>query len=169
MHRFRDGVWISGSLIVLVGFGSVAIAGFVWPVKKSPGGDGRCRIGLRGPISVSLLTFDISINVALTLIFIYLLRPLLQSDNFSIGQWARGWLPRCIGQISTRSPGTPTIHLRRSNQNQVKMIESLLWKTFFGSLLVMTPTVANLLALAVIKHGELGWICLAACTLDGNE
>ena len=77
--RFHDPIWISGIVAITVGFGSIICDAFMYPLYKLQ--NEACHIGLPPKVSIPLLTYDIFINVALTGVFIYYLRPLL---NFRV-------------------------------------------------------------------------------------
>lgn len=167
MRRSRDWIWLGGMLTIACGFGSIAVCGFVWPIANLSQDDGRCRIGLPYKVTIPLLSFDVVINTLLTAIFIYLLRPLLRFGGLSneevpASRFTKG--VRIILKSSSRG-GSVDVY---PNRNFLKSIETLLWKSFIGSLLIMLPTVGNLAALLPLRGQELGWLCLTICTLDGK-
>lgn len=61
------------------------------------------------------------------------------------------------------------IYPMNQNLDFHKSIEALLWKSLFGSFLVMLPTVGNLAALFCLEGRELGWLCLTICSFDGTS
>jgi hypothetical protein len=97
--RLHDPVYVAGVIFVLIGFGAIACDAFMYPLYKLS--DQACKIGLPPKVSsmcarlrppshlapltntteVPLLTYDIFINVGLTGIFVYYLRPML---NFRV-------------------------------------------------------------------------------------
>ncbi|KAF2755842.1 hypothetical protein EJ05DRAFT_79515 [Pseudovirgaria hyperparasitica] len=165
-NRTRDWVWVGGMVSLAVGFGGIAIIGFIWPMADLSVEDGKCRIGLPLKVSVPLLTFDVAVNVALTAVFIYLLRPLLTLGSnsvtsssavakaVSIASWALG-----IGKRHSDQE-------HPSNAALLKRVKKLLWKSLLGMLLVLLPTMANLTVLYTFQGRELGWVCFTICTLD---
>lgn len=64
-------------LIICSGFGAIAIVGYLSPVVELSKLDGRCRIGLPPRVSFPLLCFDVFVNLSLTGLFFWLLRPVL--------------------------------------------------------------------------------------------
>ena len=153
-------------LLIVLGFGSIAICGFIWPVANVSDIDGRCRIGLPFRVTIPLLTFDIFINVLLTGIFIYLLRPLFRFNTAGSPDALAGKGVRKLFKVPhARSNHSDTGIV---NLHSFKSIQRLLWKSLAGSVLVMMPTVGNLSALIPLHGEELGWICLLICTLDGT-
>ena len=171
MSRYKDYLWLVGMLIVVGGFGSIAIVGYMSPVVELSHLDGRCRIGLPPKVSFPLLCFDVVVNFLLTGVFFWLLRPVLDFHGLlSISNWFGVKLNRRVQQ---------SMHKReRSLQRETdggslksamnKNIRTLLWKCLIGSTLVMLPTVGNMAQFYVMDSRELGWVCLTICTLDSK-
>ncbi|KAF2747746.1 hypothetical protein M011DRAFT_38172 [Sporormia fimetaria CBS 119925] len=130
--------------------GSIAICGFRWPISEVSLQDGRCRIGLPLKITIPLLTSDVLINLALTAIFVYLLRPLLRFSNFWNAANSSGCLSK-IRRANHNSSRQQSLDVYTVNESLQKSIEGLLWRTLIGSLLVMLPTVGNI---ATLYHGR---------------
>ena len=74
--RLKDPFWLFFVLVVIIGFGTIVILVFLAPVGIVDGGDGQCRIGLPRKAVMTLMAYDILINLALTGVFLMLLRPL---------------------------------------------------------------------------------------------
>lgn len=165
MKRSHDRIWLWGMLIIVVGFGSIAICGFIWPVANVSEADGRCRIGLPFRVTIPLLTFDVAINVLLTGIFVYLLRPLFRFNKAGSPATLSGKGIREMFKLAHARSNS--FDLGIVNHHSYKSIQRLLWKSLAGSVLVMLPTVGNLSALIPLQGQELGWVCLLICTLDG--
>ncbi|OAL50872.1 hypothetical protein IQ07DRAFT_643014 [Pyrenochaeta sp. DS3sAY3a] len=166
MRRGRDWLWVVGTLTIAVGFGTIAVAGFVWPTADISVIDGRCRIGLPRYVTIPLLTFDIVINVCLTLIFVYLLSPLVRAGSLPTSAFPASHFTKCLARYVRRARTRASVDLRPANQDAAKKIEKLLWRTFIGSCLVLIPTAGNLASLTSLKGRELGWVCLTICTFD---
>ena len=168
MRRTSDWIWLLGMLVIVAGFGSIAICGFIWPISDVSKADGRCRVGLPVKVTLPLLSFDVAINTALTTTFIYLLKPLLHFGSIPDAADPPNRLTKCIRRVCASEDGrrTGTAYPRNQNLNFHKSIEGLLWKSLFGSVLVMLPTVGNLAAMFTLNGRELGWLCLSICTFD---
>lgn len=169
MRRSRDWIWLGGMVIIACGFGSIAIAGFIWPIADLSPHDGRCRIGVPYKVTIPLLSFDVVINTLLTGIFIYLLRPLLRFGDMSNEEAPASRFTKGLRRILKSSDESSAVGVYPMNRNFLKSIERLLWKSFIGSVLVMLPTVGNLAALLPLRGRELGWLCLTICTFDGTS
>ncbi|KAF2181640.1 hypothetical protein K469DRAFT_254506 [Zopfia rhizophila CBS 207.26] len=169
MRRTHDWIWLGGMFMITTGFGSIAICGFLWPIADLSPNDGRCRIGLPIKVTVSLLTFDITINMALTGTFIYLLRPLLRFGGISNSAVPASRFTKGNRRILKSAGRRNSADVYPLNQNFLKAIKALLRKSIIGSVLVMLPTVGNLAALYSLKGRELGWLCLTICTFDGKS
>lgn len=152
---------------IATGFGSIAICGFLWPIADLSSVDGRCRIGLPRKVTVPLLSFDVVINMGLTGVFIYLLRPLLRLGGASNSVVPASRFFKSLRRILKSTDRRDSTHVYPVNQNFLKSIETLLWKSLAGSALVMLPTVGNMAALYSLRGRELGWLCQTVCTFDG--
>jgi hypothetical protein len=78
LRRIDDWVWVGGTSFVLVTFGAISIWGLITPHAELSPEDGQCRIGLAKIAAYLLLVFDAFINAALTVLFVFLLRPILE-------------------------------------------------------------------------------------------
>ncbi|KAK7180838.1 hypothetical protein PSPO01_13118 [Paraphaeosphaeria sporulosa] len=166
MKRSRDWIWLGGMMTIACGFGSIAVCGFTWPIANLSEIDGRCRIGLPFRVTIPLLSFDVAINTLLTGIFVHLLRPLLRfnvqaNEAAPITAFARG-----VRRVLRPHGGPTSLDVYAMNHQSFKSIERLLWKSLTGSILVMLPTVGNLVTLIPLHGQELGWVCLTICAFD---
>lgn len=167
VRRTSDWIWLSGMFVTAAGFGSIAICAFLWPIAELSPKDGRCRIGLPFKVTIPLLTFDVTINTALTAMFIYLMKPLLRFRGAGGTSSAGNRITKGIWRILSNSKRPHGEEMYPMNQNFHKSIEALLRRSLIGSVLVMVPTVGNLAVLFSMKGRELGWLCLTICTVDG--
>ncbi|OCK84811.1 hypothetical protein K432DRAFT_344472 [Lepidopterella palustris CBS 459.81] len=169
LRRAHDWIWLAGMLMVGIGFGSIAVVAFTFPVANLSVMDGRCRIGLPLKVTIPLLSFDAIINLVLTGVFIHLLRPLLSFGGISdiSPLWVNRWMDKIRGMLKTKEAPSSAL-LCPANRSLLRSVEVLLWKSLFGSILVMLPTVANLGLLYHMKGRELGWLCFTVCTIDGR-
>lgn len=163
--RLRDWLWLIGTTAVVVGFGSIAAVGFNQRLAYLAQPARRCWIGLPLHVTTTFLAFDVSLNLFVTLSFIYLTRHLVTRDlpcnNFPVSRFA-DWL----GRTCSRGGQSP-IQIRRENTLVAKQTECLLLKTVAGCVLVVLPTLANLVTMTFVGGVEPLWICFTACTLDG--
>ncbi|PVI04404.1 hypothetical protein DM02DRAFT_503467, partial [Periconia macrospinosa] len=150
VSRRKDGVWIVSMMLICVGFGSIAMIGYLTPVVELSMLDGRCRIGLPDKVSLPLMSFDVCVNFLLTSIFLWLMKPML--DSFQM--------------LSLRGLGNDVQYSVVQKNAMNKHIKILLLKCLVGSVLVMLPTVGNMIQFYLMRGRELGWICLTLCTLD---
>jgi hypothetical protein len=157
VKRYKDQLWLWSTISISVSLGAIGVAGFVSPVWWISEEDGRCRIGLQRYAAIPLLTCDIVINVYLTLVFVYLLSPLVKGS----GPLAAGCASRFTQYFSNlfnRAKKKATVDLHRSNQVMARKVETLLWKTLIGCVLVILPTAGNLAALCVLVGKELAFV-----------
>ena len=170
MPRRKDYVWLGGMTIILGGFGTIAIIGYLSPIVDLSKLDGRCRIGLPPKVSFPLLSFDVGVNFLLTGLFFWLLRPVLDLHSvFNVSSQLSSVFTR-VAKNNTREREeaeheTDGGTLRNAMNKNIK---TLLWKCLIGSTLVMLPTVGNMAQFYIMDGRELGWICLTICTLDSK-
>ena len=154
MARHRDWVYIIGILVVLFGFGVLAVFAFIKPVTNLSAIDGKCRIGLPLVITIPLLTYDIIINFILTGIFYLRGARLISIGNFR-------HILRCIAMALPfrRVPGL---------RDPIKACEFFMGRSALGAMAIILPTIANLVILFVLNGHENGWLCFTICTIDSK-
>ncbi|KAF4544020.1 uncharacterized protein LTHEOB_6686 [Lasiodiplodia theobromae] len=167
-RRMSDKLWIFSMALVCLGFGAIATVSFVWPLSEISPVDGKCRIGLPRKVTIPMLTYDIAINIGFTVLFVYLLWPLL---SFHRKRSRRNYWPRSLLQRGQRQPDieireNDQIRVDVGNQRLRRVLRRLVFKTVIGGFLIMIPTAANLTLLFEMKGHEPGWLCFTVCFLD---
>ncbi|KAF2125334.1 hypothetical protein P153DRAFT_389497 [Dothidotthia symphoricarpi CBS 119687] len=159
--RRKDHIWLAGMFILLGGFGTIAIIGYLSPTVELSKLDGKCRIGLPSKVSFPLLSFDVGVNFMLTGLFFWLLSPVIDLRSLlSVkGVFGNGIKKQEQSQTQT----TEGAGFGGPMNNHIKV---LLWKSLTGSALVMFPTVANMAQFYIMKGREQAWICMTLCVLD---
>lgn len=152
LGRLQDGVYILGIIIVLGGFGVLAVFAFLRPVTTLSAIDGKCRIGLPLVITIPLLSYDIGINACLTLLFWIRGKRLVKS---------RGWrhVFQCIWMA------LPFRHVE-GLRDPIMACELFMGRSALGASAIILPTCANLIILFVLNGHENGWLCFTVCTID---
>ncbi|KAL6160215.1 hypothetical protein ACJBU6_01562 [Exserohilum turcicum] len=150
LPRHRDFLWLFSTIAVVSSLGAIAMAGVVSPVSSLSEADGRCRIGVRPYAGISLLLCDLFINVFLTVVFIYLLSPLVAASHMSSTGFASR-LTRAICKCCVRTEQKTGIDLYATNPVMAQKVQRLLWKTLVGCAVVVFPTTANLAALCILE------------------
>lgn len=142
-----------------------------------------------------LMTYDILINLALTGVFLSLLRPLFQMRTSrviptnglasSVSRWS---LRPLLGNY--RGEDTPSTASGVSGKASFEMasmvsafqpvspasvvdantdhLRSLVGKSTFGAIVVLTATIINLVLLYKFHGEEHGWVCFLCCLVDGE-
>ncbi|KAJ4296382.1 hypothetical protein N0V90_006427 [Kalmusia sp. IMI 367209] len=118
--------------------------------------DGRCHIGIPGRASIPFMAVDIVVDVVLTGVFIYLLRPVVKMHGLNK-------VSAVVGMDESHMPRTEK---ERNDTAIQKNIRTLLWKSLIGALLIMIPTVANMIQFYLVHGRELALVCLTICTVD---
>jgi hypothetical protein len=150
-----------------VGFGAIATLNFIFAISEISPGDGQCRVGIRQFATVPLLTFDILVNILLTLIFVYHLGPIIRSNRLMGTSSPISFFTTCLGYCcaSTKNEG---IVFHTGNAKVAKRIEKLVWRSLIGSCLVLIPTAANMTQLTIVKGREMGFLCIIICNSDSR-
>lgn len=149
-------------IIVLVAFGAVAINAYLSPIIQMDPSDGRCHMGIPGKASIPFMAVDIAVDAALTAVFFYLLRPVVKLHGLST-----------ISGVFVGTKAGSRLRMQGSQEKDKREtavqrnIRILLWKSLIGSMLIMLPTIANMVQFYITKGRELALICLTLCTLDG--
>jgi hypothetical protein len=156
MPRYRDPLWLWSTIAIAGSLVATTVAGFVEPLHGFFS-DGRCHIGLQRYSSIPLLTCDILVNVYLTLVFVYLMSPLIKSSRPSGGSFGNS-ITHWIGSSISRARQKANVEIHRSSQVMAAKVEKLLWKTLIGCVLVILPTAGNLAALCILVGKELAFV-----------
>jgi hypothetical protein len=151
----------------VIGFGTIATMNFRWAVASISLEDGVCRVGIRRFATLPLLTFDILINVLLTLIFVYHLVPVIRSNRLVDLSKPMSYFATCLGYCCASTP-SEGIKFHTGNAKVAKRIENLIWRSLIGSCLVLLPTAANMTQLTILKGHELGFLCIIVCNSDSK-
>ncbi|KAF2447683.1 hypothetical protein P171DRAFT_354953 [Karstenula rhodostoma CBS 690.94] len=157
VRRSRDWLYLSCLVLMSVSFLAVAVNAYLSPIIIMEADDGRCHMGIPGKASIPFMSVDIVVDVVLTSVFIYLLRPVVKMHGLNKTHVVR--VPK--SPILGREEEVHGTAMRKS-------IRKLLWKSLIGSLLIMIPTIANMIQFYIMQGRELALICLTLCTLDGK-
>ena len=153
--------------MVLVSFLGVAINAYLSPVMIMDATNGRCHMGIPGKASIPFMTVDIIVDVALTAVFFWLLRPVVKTQGLStvseiVGMNTSSLQSRMRQLTANEREGTKKKRWCR------KVSRFSYWKSLIGSGLIMLPTVANVIQFYIMKGHELALVCLTICTMDGK-
>lgn len=156
--RNQDKLYLACLFLMTVSLGGVAVNTYSSPVITMVPEDGRCHIGIPGRASIPFMVMDIVVDVALTSVFVYLLRPVVKVH----------FLSKILAALGIRSMPTSEVEDERNDTVVQRNIRTLLRKSLIGGLLIMIPTVANMVQFYIMNGKELALICLTICTFDGT-
>ncbi|KAI9773687.1 MAG: hypothetical protein M1840_006961 [Geoglossum simile] len=168
VRRKYDLMWWGNMIMVVVGFGIIAVLSFIYLVSHVSAVDGQCRIGLQMGITIALLAYDMLINVWLTGLFIKLAARYMR--KFFPDRVSRWW------EIFNRNlrPHSPAVQSMEVDDALVLPIDAqgnlakLARKTMIGCTIMLSSTVVNLTVLLRFHGHEEGWVCFLVCTIDGK-
>ena len=152
--RYQDPTFIFSVVIVLGGFGVIAVFAFLYPVTSLSKIDGKCRIGLPFKVTLPLLVYDILINLSLTAFFCFIGHQYLRGRTFK----------QMMAVFSAALP----FHHSKKLDTQENLLMFMMIKGTMGALAIIMPTVANLAILFKLNGHEQGWLCFTVCTIDGR-
>jgi hypothetical protein len=152
--KAKDPIYITGLALILVGFTAIGISAFA-TFESNP--FPTCTIGLLRPVAITVLSWDIFVNVFLTSVFLYYIQDFLAD-----------------GMMMTLSPPIlrPVVQIFRhkdASSNVVVAQDSLVHvirKTFWASVFILATTAANFATLLVFAGKEPVWLCFTLCTFD---
>jgi hypothetical protein len=152
--------------IVTLGFGTIAVLSFVFPVAEFSAIDGKCRIGLPFKITLPLLIYDIIINVYLTCHFLYFARPHIAKDTI-------GKLRSIFGQRRDFRSSAKDLNENRAFRTKASLrqghLRKLAKRTLNGMCIMLLATIVNLSILFHMSGQEQEWMCFMFCTVDGKD
>jgi len=152
--RMHDYFWLGSVAVIVLGFGIIAVIAFMHPVTGVSTIDHVCRIGLPLEVTIPLLSYDVLINLVLTVAFFYMALPHFEGNSF------KDFLQGLWGAL----PG------RKLPSEQAKeapaLIKYMACRGVLGSLIIVLPTIANLVLLFFVHGREQSWLCFTICTID---
>lgn len=128
---------------------------FVWRITYI-NDEGVCIIGMQKIAMLPLITFEVVVNIYLTLLFVLPLRSTYELSSNLISTEPR---PTQSYDILT----DPELYSYKHNTNS--KLRRMAFRSLIGSLSTLTTSVVNLTVLMVLR-GEPGWICLMCCNID---
>ena len=155
LKRTRDPYWMAGIAIIFFGFGTISIFAFVGPlvmVSKSP--DHDCQIGLPLKALVPLLSYDVVVNIAVTILYLTMANKICHRLTW------RNAFKLLLHALPFRNPGPLP--------SQGDLFELFMAKSVLACIAVVLGTVANLVALMCLNGHEEAWLCLTICSVDGT-
>ncbi|KAH0538464.1 hypothetical protein FGG08_004962 [Glutinoglossum americanum] len=168
VQRKYDKVWWGNMIMVVAGFGVIAVLSFVYLVTEVSPVDGQCRIGLRLGVTVALLAYDMIINVWLTGLFIKLAAQYMK--KFFPDRVSKWW------EIFNRKlrPREDDISMDKDDAAVLPVdatggLAKLARKTMIGCTVMLSSTIVNLAVLLRFHGHEAGWVCFLVCTIDGKD
>lgn len=183
-RRRHDWIWLVSVAIIVLGFGSIAGLAFAEPIADLAVSDKKCRIGVPAKVTVPLIVYDILINVALTGVFVALLKPLLAFGRLRQYPQLRPTTHQtdCRSEAGAAHKGIhiaanePDIEQTCSNahaahasiESSDRTLRILVYKSLVGAVAMLIPTIVNLGLLFRWRGEEQGWLCFTLCTLDGE-
>ncbi|KAH6643037.1 hypothetical protein C7974DRAFT_386649 [Boeremia exigua] len=167
IDRFRDRVWVVGAILTVGGFCGLMGFQYVSPNARLSRKDGLCVIGIQPDSGIAVIALDTVINVALTGIFIWQLRPVLGSlvpSQLSDTSSSLRSAGRTIVNLSRRSSNV--MEQSSSRANSQRNLKMMLFRNVVGSSLLLTTTIAVNTIFLSWPRATASHICLLTCMTD---
>ena len=155
-ERIKMPLFWLGLAAVGLGFGTIAIVAFLFPVVDISPVDGRCRIGLPLKVTIPLLSYDIVLNFGLCGVFFRTCQKHTGTTR------TRGLWQRVFSDL-------PFVHPTLIASTPPLRLEILAYRCLMGACAIVIPTTANLVILFRIHGREQGWLCFTICTIDSKS
>jgi hypothetical protein len=159
VQRKHDYIYLTCLAIVITVLGPAIIHTYFNPVTHMGPTGRRCHFGIRGRASIPILAANMFVDLVLTGVFFYLLRPAARPESRSTSSYA------LKNQGNIILPLVPTDTNETTAQRNIR---ALLWKSIVGSLLIEIPMTANMIQFVITRGEELGTICMALCVVEGK-
>jgi len=161
--RSQDRIYIGCTLFMIAAFTGVVINAWIHPYTKMYASDGRCHMGIIKKVTIPFLLIDILMDIVLTGVFVYLLRPTIKDNGLS----------NFPSIFNTKRPcetsPTPPTHRESRKTTVQRSIRKLLRKSIIGALLITVPTVALFFVQYYVVEGKgPAFVCSTICLVDGN-
>ncbi|KAF1944610.1 hypothetical protein EJ02DRAFT_83860 [Clathrospora elynae] len=165
VDRRRDWIYIIGVLLTVGGFVGIVAWELVNPMASmSPSGE--CRIGIEAGAAVAVMVLDTVINLVLTVIFVWQLRPVMKWVTPAIpgyGNDATGTKRRIsIQGFLGWTQDAPKL-LRTSSRPGLRV---MLIRNIFGSSTLLVATMINNGLFLKCYFARMGHACLLMCLSD---
>ncbi|KAH7344274.1 hypothetical protein BKA66DRAFT_434381 [Pyrenochaeta sp. MPI-SDFR-AT-0127] len=166
VDRVRDPIYIVGAISTICGFAAIMAYQFVAPMAELSREDGICRIGIQSGAAIAVIVLDTVINIALTMVFIWQLRPAINSIAHPPPIPAPSIVsvkPRLAisHNISWRKVVT-SVKKTSSRDN----LRAMLVRNVVGSSLLLLNTIANNAIFLTWSFAKMSHACLLMCLTD---
>ncbi|EUC39799.1 hypothetical protein COCMIDRAFT_110541 [Bipolaris oryzae ATCC 44560] len=156
--RSRDWVYIGSMLFMMTASAGIVINAWLHPYTVMDPKSGRCHTGIQRKVTVPFLIIDIVMDIALTVVFFYLLQPVLKQN----GNWSFSTI---CGSSKTRA-GIVEIEGSRDTPVQ-RSIRSLLQKSIIGALAITLVTLVLFIIQYFCVEGKgVALVCSTICLVD---
>ncbi|KAH7110091.1 hypothetical protein B0J11DRAFT_207961 [Dendryphion nanum] len=130
LTRFHDRIWMTFTGLILLGPGVLTVAALITPTHNFDPKAGTCYIGFNRYVSFLVHTLDISINFSLTVVFVWLLWPVIRVRIHTAGIGVSGSTPTnntaSIDSATARKGPNPNTNLDTSEQARHENLAAVL-------------------------------------------
>lgn len=158
--RRRDWVYIGSMLFMMTASSGIVINAWLHPYTAMDPKTGRCHTGIQRKVTVPFLIIDIVMDIVLTLVFFYLLQPVLKENG--------NWSFSIIFSSSRTRAGMVEIEGSRDTAVQ-RSIRALLQKSIIGALGITIVTLVLFIVQYFFVEGKgVALVCSSICLVDGK-
>lgn len=160
VSRSHDWVYIGSMLFMMIACGGIVINAWLHPYTAMDLESGRCHMGIPKRVTVPFVIVDVVMDVALTLVFFYLLQPVLKQNG--------NWKILKFFSCKKARAGIVVQHEGRDTAVQ-RSIRSLLQKSIIGALAITVVTVVLFIVQYYSVEGKgVALVCSSICLIDGE-
>ncbi|KAH9863623.1 hypothetical protein J1614_009555, partial [Plenodomus biglobosus] len=167
IDRSRDPIYVVGTFLTVGVNAAIMAYEFKDPITELSRETGLCRIGVQPHAAIAIMVFDTMLNIALTAIFAWQVRPAIKADPArtlwypdragSEQRLSRRRRVRCM--FRERTAGLRRMSMRRS-------IRIMLIRNVVGSSLLLVITATNNIVYLTWSSANKSHICLLMCMSD---
>ncbi|KAH7391127.1 hypothetical protein DE146DRAFT_663561 [Phaeosphaeria sp. MPI-PUGE-AT-0046c] len=167
VERGRDPLWIIGATTTICGYTIIMGLELIAPQATNSRVDGICRIGIQPHAAIAMLVLDTVLNVTLTSIFVWQLRPAITSLPHRLSNHAPSRMRNCrllsMSRVLEWKNSTYGGAGRSTSENNVRL---MIIRNIVGSILLLMNTIANNAIFLTWSFARMSHACFLMCLTD---
>lgn len=163
VERSQDTLWIIGAITTICGYMIIMGLELIAPEAKNSRTDGTCKIGIQPHAAMAMLVLDTVLNVTLTGIFVWQLRPAIMSLPHHRLSSYRPEKSLSITRILEWKRSGYGGAGRSTSENNLRL---MLIRNIIGSILLLMNTIANNAIFLTWPYARMSHACLLMCLTD---
>lgn len=158
VDRLRDPFWLIGAFVTICAYGGIIGLEMINPESELSRVDGQCRIGIEPRAAIGMIVVDTVMNVSLTGVFIWQLRPVL-AGNIATSRRTSSIFKLLV---PSKEPASIDCEPSRSHTN----LKYMLFRNLIGCFILLVNVVVNNTLFLTRSYARLSHACLLMCLTD---